>query len=48
MATAGTNQKARDVYMLSSRGEYDILKAANLPELEKLLASLDVLGEGRQ
>jgi hypothetical protein len=39
-------KKARDVYMLSSRGEYDILKAANLPELEKLLASLEVLGEG--
>ncbi|MCY1451899.1 hypothetical protein D9M71_687890 [compost metagenome] len=34
-------KKARDVYMLSSRAEYDILKAANLPELEKLLASLE-------
>ena len=39
-------KKARDVYMLSSRGEYDILKAANLPDLEKLLASLEVLGDG--
>lgn len=39
-------KKARDVYMLSSRGEYDILKAANLPELEKLLASLEVLRDG--
>lgn len=38
-------KKARDVYMLSSRGDYDILKAANLPELEKLLASLETLGE---
>lgn len=36
-------KKARDVYMLSSRGEYDILKAANLPALEKLLASFEVL-----
>ncbi|MNF65597.1 hypothetical protein D3C84_473640 [compost metagenome] len=39
-------KKARDVYMLSSRAEYDILKAANLPELEKLLASLEWF-EGR-
>lgn len=38
-------KKARDVYMLSSRGDYDILKAANLPELEKLLASLEALGD---
>lgn len=38
-------KKARDVYMLSSRGDYDILRAANLPELEKLLASLESLGE---
>lgn len=37
-------KKARDVYMLSSRGDYDILTAANLPELEKLLASLEALG----
>ena len=39
-------KKARDVYMLSSRGEYDILKAANLPALEKLLASFEVLRDG--
>lgn len=38
-------KKARDVYMLSSRGDYDILKAANLPELEKLLTSLEGLGD---
>lgn len=40
-------KKARYVYMLSSRGEYDIIKAANLPEFEKFLASLEALGEGR-
>lgn len=37
-------KKARDVYRLSSRGEYDILKAANLPDLEKLLASFEAFG----
>ncbi|QFG30074.1 DUF3800 domain-containing protein [Pseudomonas umsongensis] len=39
-------KKARDVYWLSSGGEYDILEAANLPELEKLLASLETFGSG--
>lgn len=38
-------KKARDVYMLSSGGEYDIFKAANLPELEKLLSSNEVIGD---
>lgn len=38
-------KKARDVYMLSSLGDYDILKAANLPELEKLMTSLEALGD---
>ncbi|MNO81905.1 hypothetical protein D3C76_731620 [compost metagenome] len=37
-------KKARDVYMLSSMGEYDILKASNLPVLTELLASLEAFG----
>ncbi|MCB2251518.1 DUF3800 domain-containing protein, partial [Pseudomonas chlororaphis] len=37
-------KRARDVYRLSSKGEYDVLKVANLPELEKLLASLEAFG----
>ena len=36
-------KKAREVYRLSSRGEYDIVTAANLTDLAKLLASLDAL-----
>ncbi|MOA37681.1 hypothetical protein D3C78_1592980 [compost metagenome] len=34
-------KKAREVYRLSSGGEYDIIKAARLLELEKLLKSLE-------
>jgi hypothetical protein len=34
-------KKAREVYKLSSRGEYDIIKASRLMDLEKLLSSLD-------
>lgn len=34
-------KKAREVYLLSSRGEYDIVKAASLNDLEKLLASFE-------
>jgi hypothetical protein len=36
-------KKAREVYRLSSRGEYDIVTAANITELAKLLASLEAL-----
>lgn len=36
-------KKAREVYRLSSRGEYDIVTAANLTDLAKLLASLEGL-----
>jgi len=36
-------KKAREVYMLSSRGEYDIIKASRLVDLQKLLSSLDDL-----
>lgn len=36
-------KKARDVYRLSSRGEYDIVTAANLNELAKLLDSMEAL-----
>lgn len=39
-------KKAREVYRLSSRGEYDIVTAANLTELGKLLASLEALADG--
>lgn len=39
-------KKARDVYRLSSRGEYDIVTAANLTELAKLLASMEALADG--
>lgn len=35
-------KKARDVYRLSSRGEYDIV-SANLTELARLLAALEAL-----
>lgn len=38
-------KKAREVYRLSSRGEYDIVTAANLTELAKLLASLEALAD---
>ncbi|QCI10579.1 DUF3800 domain-containing protein [Pseudomonas putida] len=34
-------KKAREVYKLSSRGEYDIIKVSRLMDLEKLLSSLD-------
>ncbi|MDH0640962.1 DUF3800 domain-containing protein, partial [Pseudomonas sp. GD03860] len=34
-------KKARAVYKLSSGGEYDIIKAARLMDLEKLLTSLE-------
>ncbi|MDU9389293.1 DUF3800 domain-containing protein [Pseudomonas sp. zfem002] len=34
-------KKAREVYRLSSRGEYDIIKTARLTDLEKLLKSLE-------
>lgn len=34
-------KKAREVYRLSSRGEYDIVTAANLTELAKLLTALE-------
>lgn len=37
-------KRARDVYRLSSNGDYDVLKAANLPELEKLLSTLEAFG----
>lgn len=38
-------KKARDVYRLSSRGEYDIVTAANLTELANLLASMEALAD---
>ncbi|WP_397459077.1 DUF3800 domain-containing protein [Pseudomonas asplenii] len=38
-------KKAREVYRLSSRGEYDIVAAANLTELAKLLASLEAFAD---
>ncbi|MBA1200592.1 DUF3800 domain-containing protein [Pseudomonas capeferrum] len=38
-------RKARDVYRQSSGGGYDIVKAANLPALEKLLASLEAFAD---
>lgn len=34
-------KKAREVYKLSSGGEYDIIKAARLIGLEKLPSSLE-------
>lgn len=40
-------KKAREVYKLSSRGEYDIIKASRLMDLERLLSSLDTLAPGR-
>jgi len=36
-------KKAREVYKLSSRGEYDIIKVSRLMDLERLLSSLDAL-----
>lgn len=38
-------KKARDVYRLSSLGEYDIVTAANLGELAKLLIALEALAD---
>lgn len=38
-------KKAREVYRLSSRGEYDIVTAANLAELAKLLAALEAFAD---
>lgn len=38
-------KKARVVYRLSSRGEYDIVTAANLTELAKLLAALEAFAD---
>ena len=38
-------KKARETYRLSSRGEYDIVKAAGLKELDKLIASLEGLAD---
>jgi hypothetical protein len=38
-------KKARDVYMLASRGEYDILQTADLADLQRLLDSLDPMKE---
>jgi len=38
-------KKAREVYRLSSQGEYDIVTAANLTELAKLLAALDAFAD---
>ncbi|OBS32814.1 DUF3800 domain-containing protein [Pseudomonas syringae] len=38
-------KKARDVYRLSSRGEYDIVTAGNLTELAKLLNSLEAFSD---
>lgn len=36
-------KKARDVYMLASQGEYDILKSVDLPDLVRLIETLDPL-----
>lgn len=38
-------KKARDVYRLSSRGQYDIVTAANLTELAKLLAAQEAFSD---
>lgn len=38
-------KKAREVYQLSSRGEYDIVTAANLTDLAKLLAALEAFAD---
>lgn len=38
-------KKARDVYLLSSVGEYDILEGESLAQLKKLLSSLEALRE---
>lgn len=40
-------KKAREVYKLSSHGEYDIIKASRLMDLERLLSSLDALAPDR-
>lgn len=41
-------KKARDVYMLASQGEYDILTSVNLPDLVKLLETLDPLKHSKK
>jgi hypothetical protein len=38
-------KKAREVYRLSSGGEYDIVTGANLSELVKLLASMKAFSD---
>lgn len=38
-------KKARDVYLMSSLGEYDVLAGDGFAQLKKLLSSLDVLCE---
>lgn len=38
-------KKAREVYRLSSRGEYDIVTAANLAELAKLLTAREAFAD---
>lgn len=38
-------KKAREVYRMSSRGEYDIVTAANLSELAKLLTALEAFAD---
>lgn len=38
-------KKAREVYRLSSRGEYDIVTAGNLTELAKLLGALEAFAD---
>ncbi|OKA24041.1 hypothetical protein BOH74_12170 [Pseudomonas versuta] len=38
-------KKAREVYRLSSRGEYDIVTTASLTELAKLLAALEAFAD---
>ncbi|RMW02350.1 hypothetical protein ALP03_200086 [Pseudomonas amygdali pv. tabaci] len=38
-------KKARDVYRLSSRGEYDIVTAGSLAELAKLLGALKAFAD---
>lgn len=40
-------KKAREVYKLSSRGEYDIIKVSRIMDLEKLLSSLDAFAPDR-
>ena len=38
-------KKAREIYRLSSRGEYDIVTAGNLTELAKLLTALEAFAD---